>query len=425
MHRIPRLPESDGSSEVAPLVAVLDTIHGAEPIAERMRAEGIEAAALEVYHSAPDVSDYDLVVAPIHLPPGNPAQREAKRLGKRVITHHQAVGDLLAGVREFRTFEVTGTRGKTTTALILAQILSARGKVVSHTTRGIEVWRRGRGEIVASGLSITPANVIRAFDAAEEAKACDLICEVSLGGTGLADFGVLTSFAKDYLVAGGALWASTAKLQMITLSKKSSKLIASEDVRISADLTFGPGPRSQVRATEREILAGEEVVPIDLGEGLDPESYVAPISGAAAAALAAGLSLHEIASALEGFDGLGGRMKNVREGGILLLDNSNSGLQASGVEAALDRNGGGGRLALVVGEEAETVCEGMDVPALIEIIARRRREINLLVLVGKRLAPHAPGLSAHAAPDLDSGIALAKAGLERGDRLVSCVKCFR
>jgi UDP-N-acetylmuramyl pentapeptide synthase len=425
MHRRPSLPESEGSSEVASSVAVLDTIHGAGLIAERMRARGIKAAAFEVYHDVPDLSGFDLVVAPVHLSPRNPAHEEAISLEKRLITHHRAVGELLRGERDFRSFEVTGTRGKTTTALILARILSARGTVASHTTRGIEVWRDGRSELVTSGLSITPANVIRAFDAAKDFGAADLVCELSLGGTELADFGVLTSFAGDYKVAGGTLWASTAKLQMASLSNRGSKLIAGEDVWISADLTFGPGPRGQVWCDGWEILAEGERETLDLGEGLDRKSYKAAISGAAAAALAAGLSLTEVASALEGFEGLGGRMKNAEEDGISVLDNSNSGLRASGVEAALDRIGDGGKLALVAGEEAETVCEGMDLQALIEILARRRREIDLLVLVGERLAPHAPGLSALTALDLDSGLALAKSKLEKGDRLISCVKCFR
>ena len=425
MHRLPRLQESDGSSEVASEVAVLDTIHGAGLIAERMRDRGIEAAALEVYHSVPDVSGFDLVVAPVHLPPGNPAHEEARRLGKKVVTHHRAVGDLLDGERNFRAFEITGTRGKTTTALILARILSARGTVASHTTRGIEIWKDGKSELVRSGLSITPANVIRAFDAAKDAGADDLVCEISLGGTGLADFGVLTSFAGDYKIAGGSLWASTAKLQMVSLSKRGSKLIAGEDVEISADVTFGAGPRGRVWCTPREILAGEERAPLDLGESFDIESYVAAISGAAASALAAGFGLEEIASALEGFEGLGGRMKKTWQDGILVLDNSNSGLGASGVEAALDRARGDGRLALVVGEEAATVCEGMDVPALIDLLTRRRREIDLLVLVGERLKPHAPNLAALSAPDLDSGLAETKADLKKGDRIISCVKCFR
>jgi UDP-N-acetylmuramyl pentapeptide synthase len=425
MHRHPRLPESNGSSEVAPRSAVLDTIHGAGLIAERMRVWGVEAEAFEVYHNVPDLSGFDLVVAPIHLSPRNPAHREAIRLEKKVISHHRAVGNLLAGVGDLRAFEVTGTRGKTTTALILAQILSARGTVASHTTRGIEVWREGKSEVAASGLSIAPANVIRAYDAAEEAGAADLVCEVSLGGTGLADFGILTSFAGDYKVAGETLWASTAKLQMVSLSKRGSKLIAGEDVGISADVTFGPGPRGQVWCDGREIQAEGERVSLDLGDGFDPESYAAAISGATAAALAAGFDLGEIASSLEGFEGLGGRMKNAEEDGISVLDNSNSGLRASGVEAALDRIGGGGRLALVVGEEAETVCEGMEIPALIEVLVRRRREVDILILVGERLAPHASSLSAFTAADLDSGLSLAKAGLVKGDKLISCVKCFR
>jgi UDP-N-acetylmuramyl pentapeptide synthase len=425
LYRIPSLPESEGSSEVAPKFAVLDTIHGAGLIAERMRGRGIEAAAFEVYHNVPDISGFDLVVAPVHLSPKNPAHEGAIRLGKRLITHHRAVGELLRGERDFRAFEVTGTRGKTTTALILARILSTKGKVVSHTTRGIEVWRDRKSEVAATGLSITPANVIRAFDAAEKAGAADLISEVSLGGTGLADFGLLTSFAGDYKMAGGSLWASTAKLQMASLSKRGSKLIAGEDVKISADLTFGPGPRGQVWCDGWEILAGGERVPLYLGDRIDPNSYNAAISGAAAAALEAGFDLEEIASALEGFEGLGGRMKNGKEDGISVLDNSNSGLRALGIEAALDRIGDGGKLALVAGEEAETVCEGMDLQALTEILERRRREIDLLILVGERLAPYASSLSAFTAQDLDSGLALAKSRLEKGDRLISCVKCFR
>ena len=425
MHRRPSLPESDGSFEVASSVAILDTIHGAELIAERMRKRGIRAVAFEVYHNVQNLSGFDLVVAPVHLSPRNSAHEETVRLGKRLITHHRAVGELLRGERDFRAFEVTGTRGKTTTALILARVLSARGTVVSHTTRGIEVWKDGRSEVLVSGLSIAPANVIRAFDAAGKAGAIDLVSEISLGGTGLADFGLLTSFAGDYKVAGGSLWASTAKLQMVSLSKRGSKLIAGEDVKISADLTFGPGPRGQVWCDGREILARGERVSLYLGEGIDPNSYNAAISGAAAASLAAGLSLEEVASGLEGFEGLGGRMKAGLMEGISVLDNSNSGLRASGVEAALDLIGGGGKLALVAGEEAETVCEGMDLQDLTEILERRRRDIDILVLVGERLIPSAPGFSALTAPDLDSGLALARARLEKGDRLISCVKCFR
>ncbi|MCR3882790.1 MAG: coenzyme F430 synthase, partial [Methanothrix sp.] len=176
---------------------------------------------------------------------------------------------------------------------------------------------------------------------------------------------------------------------------------------------------------DRELKAEGVGAPLRLGEGFDPESYYSAISAATAAAMAAGFDLEEAAAALEGFEGLGGRMKETKSDGFTVLDNSNSGLRASGVEAALDRAGGGGSVALIVGEEAETVCEGMDISALVEILSRRRREIDLLILVGVRLKPFAKSLSAGYAPDLDSGLAGAKAALKRGDSIISCVKCFR
>jgi hypothetical protein len=84
----------------------------------------------------------------------------------------------------------------------------------------------------------------------------------------------------------------------------------------------------------------------------------------------------------------------------------------------------GDRVCLVVGEESETVCEGMDVPRLIDLLRIRRSEIDQLVLVGDRIAPWAADLKAKTAPDLAAGIEIARAsgGI---DRLLSCVKCFR
>ena len=116
-------------------------------------------------------------------------------------------------------------------------------------------------------------------------------------------------------------------------------------------------------------------------------------------------------------------MKVTREGGLEIYDSSNSGLKISDVKRALDRISGG-RVGLVVGEESETVCEGMDVPKLIDLLRLRRSEIDQLVLVGERIAPWAVDLMAKTAPNLAAGVEMARAsgGI---DRLLSCVKCFR
>src|SRR5512136_2297826 len=103
MHRHSSLQACRGSAKVA----VLDTIHGAEVIARKMTDLGFNAQAFEVYHSTPCLEDFDLVVCPVHLGPRNLALSEARQLKKKIITHHQAVGELLKP--SVPIFEISGT----------------------------------------------------------------------------------------------------------------------------------------------------------------------------------------------------------------------------------------------------------------------------------------------------------------------------
>ena len=402
-------------------VAVLDTIHGAEIIARRMVDCGIQAEPLEVYHHTASLEGFELVVAPVHLIPTNPHLSQARHLGKRVISHHQAVGELVASIPDdILRIEVTGTHSKTTTALLLAMILSGQKRVLSHTTRGLEVWSGNKSRLLREGLSITPANVIVAAQEALIQGAEAMICEISLGGTGMGELGILTSFSGDYRIAGGSKWASTAKLQMLSLARQGSRLAANADCRISPDISFAEG--GLVRALPDELVYGEERLGLSLGEDLDFPGYQTAISAAAAAADILGWERREVARTLEGFSGFPGRMKIERQGGRTVFDSSNSGLKVGDVRRALDKVQGPD-LTMVVGEDAQTVCEGLDIPLLAELLRERREEIGELILVGERLRPLAAELKAKTARDLAQG--LEEAELSRPKRLLSAVKCFR
>lgn len=406
----------------SPKVAVLDTIHGASTIAMKMVEFGIEAESLEVYHHEPSVAAYDLVVAPVHLGPNNFVLAEARRLKKKIITHHQAVGELLGQQLnpELEVYEVTGTHSKTSTALLIAKILSQVKSVLSHTTRGMEIWCNGETRMLQKGLSITPANVIHALAAAETQGTEALISEISLGGTGLADFGVLTSFSADYRIADATKWASTAKLQMVSLAKKGAKLVANTDTRLSLDCSFGEG--GQVLAKPDRMIFVKEMFPIKLGEELDFEGYQTALAGAAAVAHASGMKKEEITNSLQDFDGFSGRMKIQHLDGLTIFDSSNSGLKVRDVERALERAKGSG-LVVVVGEDAKTVCEGMDILKLADLLRQRRAEMTQLILVGERLEQLAKELRADTAKNLTEGLEKARAC--GSERLLSCVKCFR
>jgi len=403
-------------------VAVLDTIHGAATIARRMVESGLQAEAIEVYHHIPDLTGFDLVVAPVHLAPGNPALSLAKKARKKIITHHQAVGELLGKKKDpaMEVFEITGTHSKTSTALLLALILSWQKKVLSHTTRGLEIWQDGQARLLENGLSITPGNVIHATKVAKAREASALICEVSLGGTGLADYGIITGLSGDYLIANATKWASTAKLQMVALAKSGAKLLANIDARLSPDVSFARGGR--VYARPDSLIFAKEEIHLDLGQDLDFLGYETAIAAAAAVADEAGIPRSMIAQALSGFDGFSGRMRIKRQEGQIIFDNSNSGLKVRDVARALDR-ACGNDLFVVVGEDSETVCEGMNIADLSELLRQRKNEIAKMIMVGERLVPLAEELGAATAKNLQQGLEMAQKDSPK--RLLSCVKCFR
>ncbi|MEI6104162.1 MAG: coenzyme F430 synthase [Methanothrix sp.] len=411
------------ASERGSKVAVLDTIHGGATIARRMVESGLRAEAFEVYHHTPDLEGFDLVVAPVHLAPGNPTLALAKTAKKKIITHHQAVGELLMRERvdpAMEVFEVTGTHSKTSTALLLAMMLSWQKKVLSHTTRGLEIWQDGKARILEKGLSITPGNVIHAAQVAKAHRVEALICEISLGGTGLADYGIVTSLSGDYSIANATKWASTAKLQMLSLARSGAKILANSDARLSPDVSFARGGR--VYARPDSLIFAKEEVHLDLGQDLDFLGYETALAGAAAAAELAGIARSMVAQALTGFDGFSGRMKIKRLPNQTFFDSSNSGLKVRDVARALDR-ASGPDLFVVVGEDKETVCEGMNILALSELLRQRKSEMAKLIIVGERLVPLAEELGAATAKNLQQGLEMAQK--DKPKRLLSCVKCFR
>jgi UDP-N-acetylmuramyl pentapeptide synthase len=410
------------ASERGSKVAVLDTIHGGAIIARRMVESGLQAEAFEVYHHTPNLAGFDLVVAPVHLAPGNPALALARTAKKKIITHHQAVGELLRGRVDpaMEVFEITGTHSKTSTALLLAMMLSWQKKVLSHTTLGLEIWQDGKARLLEKGLSITPGNVIRAREEALAHGVEALICEISLGGTGLADYGIVTSLSGDYSIANATKWASTAKLQMLALAKSGAKLLANSDAGLSPDVSFARGGR--IYARPDSLIFAKEEVHLDLGEDLDFMGYETAIAGAAAAAELAGVPRSMVAQALTGFDGFSGRMKIKRRPNQTFFDSSNSGLKVKDVARALDR-ASGRDLFVVVGEDKETVCEGMNILALSELLRQRKSEMAKLIIVGERLVPLAEELGAATAKNLQQGLEMAQKDSPK--RLLSCVKCFR
>ncbi|QYZ78654.1 coenzyme F430 synthase [Methanofollis formosanus] len=391
-------------------ILVLDTIHGGAEIAGALEEAGHTVDAVDVYRGETGIPaavaagrSYDLVVAPVHLDPDHPLLGRAPER----VTHHEAVRRLLLSCRPELMVEVTGARGKTTTATALAHLLGGPG--VLHTSMGTFVfperrrlWRR----------SITPASVL---PAAKEAVACGgwLIAEESLGVSGVGDLAVLTS-GDDYPCAAGKKRA---------LAEKVRSLAAAPRVLVPTGVNV-PG------AIAADAVAVVEGTRCTYRYGDAKGSFENPLLAlrgyrtALHLAAAAACLLGRDPAGLADFAPLPGRMAVSREEGRLTVDCANSGAcREVAVDAAAYARalGGAAPLVLVIGTEGQTICEGFpaaEVRAAVAAIAPDRT-----VVVGDYDADDLPA-GAVTAADLEDGIHRAEQ-MSYGGTIVLAVKTWR
>jgi len=449
-------------------VAVLDLTHGGTGIALRLRRlcgsvtgvdvydtlsqekqADLENEGISVSRHALNAGDFDVLVAPVHLDPVYPMLLDAAKIKLPVLSHHDAVREILSGydLKDKTIIEITGTKAKTSTCILLAEILSREKNVISHTSRGVEDWSNNK--IIRKGLSITPASVLEALDSAIEAGIDYqvLISEISLGGTGSADVGVITTISSDYMIANNTKLASEAKRQMIINAKPGSTLVInhdalrffgacrrdvniisfSDDINASCNVYYEDiSSKGGVIAYYLERKKGR--ITITENQDYDITAYKTAFVCATAVSLAMDIDADTIERSIREFRGAEGRMRKKYLEGRILIDNSNSGMDIRSAEnALLFSKAQGGRIVMVLGEEAKEVCEGLDPSGVAKFIDSHLIDLGALILVGERMKPLVKDNinKIHHAVDLSRGIELAKRLTHENEIILSCVKCFR
>ena len=449
-------------------VAVLDLNHGGIAIARKLKKIARSVTAIDVYgklnpdelgglenegiktsQEALDPGNFDVIIAPVHLDPDYPMLVKARENKIVVLSHHEAVGEILSDhdLNNKTIIEITGTKAKTSTSILLGEILSREKKVISHTSHGVEDW--STGIILKKGLSITPASILTVFDVVQEAgiRPEVYIFEISLGGTGCADIGVITTIANDYMIANNKKLASEAKRQMILNAKPGSILVINHDAlrffgacrRDMNIISFSDAVNASCNVYYEEISSKEGTIAYYLGkrkgkilihenQAYDITSYKTAFVCATAVALAMDIDAKSIERSINEFQGAQGRMRKMSFEGRTLIDNSNSGLDIRTAEKALMYSKEGGeKIVMILGEEAKEVCEGLDPKGVEKFMDRHLDELAALILVGERMKPLVQNniKKIYYADDLANGLEHAVRLTDERYIILSCVKCFR
>jgi UDP-N-acetylmuramyl pentapeptide synthase len=347
-------------------ILVLDTIHGGKEIGDTYADAGNVVDVVDVYTgTTPETFEnsksrtYDLIVAPVHM---DPDQILLSNRSVSVITHHEAVRRLLGEKLPVPMIEITGARGKTTTAYALAHVLPGNG--VLHTSAGTYayptknlLWKR----------SITPASVLAAAKYANRHSGW-LVAECSLGVTGAGDLAIITS-AEDYTFAAGKKSAIKEKIASLTHAKR---ILVADGISCECKNVMHMGDIARCNGMNCTVeLDGNYFVLTNPLFSLPP--YRTPLMLAAAAAM----MLNVDPTPLNHFTALPGRLSVSHENALTIVDNANSGTNIATTECAARyarHLAGTDDLTLVIGQVKGdgAVCEGFSFDQILSAIVKVR-----------------------------------------------------
>ncbi|MDR2855292.1 MAG: coenzyme F430 synthase [Methanomicrobiales archaeon] len=376
---------------------ILDIVHGGSTIASYLEELGDTVDTVDIYRDDGTISladaqkclnqrTYKRVIHSVHLQVDHPLLEIAQMRNIRTQTHHEAVAEILSEwekngvfVRPRRMVEITGARGKTTTAYALASCLSSSGPGLLHCSAGIYKYP---GKEKIGRMSITPASVLTIAREYWEYGMTWMICEESLGVSGYHDCAILTS-DEDYSCA--AETRSAIEIKKKSLRKSPCALLSGEDA--IPEIPRGI-PANNIVQIDGELAKYQ----YKAWEGTckNPLFFLSQYRTALILAIASSLVLGVDPYDIHSFQPVEGRLslktqKNEDGSERTILDNSNSGTtHITTIEAAqyLRTTTNRSDIILCIGQDAHAVCENLSTAAIIEAIQVVRPAYIILVPSG-------------------------------------------
>ncbi|MCC7573716.1 MAG: hypothetical protein KO464_10115 [Candidatus Methanofastidiosum sp.] len=208
---------------------ILDINHGGDYLASILKDRGFEVIVYDIYQKRgekqqkleqkgirvlQDVNreypDYT-VVYPVHCPD----HFLSSFSNNEKLTHHELVNFLFKSKKN--TVEITGSKGKTTTAYTLAFLLSFEEESFLNSSRGFESFLDGETRPIEKTNSISAGYTAKILS--NNYSKCHVF-EESLGVCGVGDISILTSINPIYNIKGGNGNSLDAKKQLFELSKE-------------------------------------------------------------------------------------------------------------------------------------------------------------------------------------------------------------
>lgn len=398
-------------------VLIVDMTHGGVSIAcQFLKKEDYNVFALDIYNTLTpqkkafllkegiqlvgeeflDKKDEFLIIAPVHCNIHHDTH----------MTHHEAVKLLLEARINVPLIEVTGVKGKTSVVWMLKEIFKGLNPLILSSL-GIEAIKNDKSTFLKRDISITPASILDALEIAKDYHPGIYIFETSLGGTGLADVGVLTNIAEDYPIASQKKRASHAKSQIF----KSKLTVCDFDAfnryysHINANInTFGLSNSAslsasqinynldktsfKVRARDLKTRNGEILNTSFMIHTFAPaEHHIMNALCAICASLTLNAPIKQIIEGLKHFNGIEGRTSIKKYKDIPVIEEINPGINVTAIKKSIDMIKNSEAPAVIFGGKYGVTCEEIDEETAAKFFNTLDEDIKLILVdeLGKNM----------------------------------------
>lgn len=386
---------------------IVDMTHGGVKLAiEFSKLDSFDVYAWDIYHTlnqkqkeylrenSIELVDEEFIkgkefkiIAPVHSKLEYPVD----------MTHHEAVRFLLKNNVDIPIIEITGVKGKTSIVYMLREIFKDF-KPLILSSLGVEVEEKGNWKLLKRDISITPANIITAWELGHNYDPGIFIVETSLGGTGLGRIGILTNVAEDYSIAAGSKTASQAKTQIfkdelvisdlasfnkfyVEFEEKTNTFSLDEGNVKASHISYGLKETIfQVEVQELKTISGEIVTGIFKIETFAPAPYhVENVLSAICASLTCGLSPDTIRSGLKRFHGLKGRTSLRYLDGTIVIEEINPGINVTAVKKAVEMVEELPKSTVIFGGKYGVTCEEIDEKSISTVLNELNEDVGLIL----------------------------------------------
>lgn len=216
---------------------VLDVYNNLDNIKEKdLIKKGIKILELDRLKDFISKKENLIISSPIHCPLNHNNQFSENNFNNllknkeiELISHHDLVSLILnewkldQESKKQYVVEVTGVKGKTTIVSMLKHLF-IDSNPLELSSLGAKINYFNEEYLLKRDISITPASIVEIIKIFEDLKKYGKInkeidynisiFECSLGGTGLADVGIISNIAENYLISKNSSNSAIAKFQM-------------------------------------------------------------------------------------------------------------------------------------------------------------------------------------------------------------------